>query len=100
MVQRKYLFTGVIELNLQAAQSFGVNIYLIDGGSEWAIIDVGQVKDMRQLIAFVSEITPQNIPEQKRSKIPDVREIPDRWPADIHAHTVIFKRMKFLDLSG
>ncbi len=41
MVQRKYLFPGVIELNLQAAQSFGVNIYLLDGGTEWALIDVG-----------------------------------------------------------
>ena len=41
MLRRKYLFPNVIELNLQAARSFGVNIYLIDGGTEFALIDVG-----------------------------------------------------------
>ena len=35
MLPRKYLFPGVIELNLQAGRPLGVNIYLIDGGTEW-----------------------------------------------------------------
>ncbi len=39
---RKYLFPNVIELNLAAARSFGVNIYLLDGGTEYLLIDVGQ----------------------------------------------------------
>ncbi len=39
---RKYLFPNVIELNLAAARSFGVNIYLIDGGTEYLLLDVGQ----------------------------------------------------------
>ena len=39
MLARKYLFPGVIELNLQAARPLGVNIYLIDGGTEFALID-------------------------------------------------------------
>lgn len=39
---RKYLFPNVIELNLAAGRSFGVNIYLIDGGTEYLLLDVGQ----------------------------------------------------------
>jgi glyoxylase-like metal-dependent hydrolase (beta-lactamase superfamily II) len=41
MRRRQYLFPNVLELNLQAARSFGVNIYLIDGGTEYALIDCG-----------------------------------------------------------
>jgi glyoxylase-like metal-dependent hydrolase (beta-lactamase superfamily II) len=56
MVQRKYLFPGVIELNLQAAQSFGVNIYLIDGGSEWALVDVGQDDTLGDVIELIRKL--------------------------------------------
>jgi glyoxylase-like metal-dependent hydrolase (beta-lactamase superfamily II) len=56
MVQRKYLFPGVIELNLQAAQSFGVNIYLIDGGTEWALIDVGQDDTLGDVIELIRKL--------------------------------------------
>ncbi len=56
MVQRKYLFPGVIELSLQAAQSFGVNIYLIDGGTEWALIDVGQDDTLDDVIDLIRRL--------------------------------------------
>ncbi len=56
MLQRKYLFPNVIELNLQAAQSFGVNIYLLDGGSEWALIDVGQEETLNDLIDLIRKL--------------------------------------------
>ncbi|MBA4188012.1 MAG: MBL fold metallo-hydrolase [Planctomycetaceae bacterium] len=56
MIERKYLFPGVIELNLQAARSFGVNIYLIDGGTEWALIDVGQEDTLDEVIELVREL--------------------------------------------
>lgn len=56
MVQRKYLFPGVIELNLQAGQSFGVNIYLIDGGAEWALIDVGQDDTLDDVIELIRRL--------------------------------------------
>lgn len=41
MTRRKYLFPNVLELNLQAGRPFGVNLYLIDGGSEFALLDIG-----------------------------------------------------------
>ncbi|MBN9523871.1 MBL fold metallo-hydrolase [bacterium] len=50
MLSRKYLFPGVIELNLQAARPLGVNIYLIDGGSEYALIDIGQDDTLDEVI--------------------------------------------------
>ena len=56
MLQRKYLFPGVIELNLQAAQSFGVNIYLIDGGTEWALIDVGMVDTFGEVLELIRKL--------------------------------------------
>lgn len=50
MTRRKYLFPNVIELNLQASRSFGVNIYLIDGGTEYALIDVGLDESLDDVI--------------------------------------------------
>src|SRR5829696_7581758 len=56
MVQRKYLFPGVVELNLQASQSFGVNLYLIDGGTEWALIDVGMNDTLGDVIELIRKL--------------------------------------------
>ena len=53
MKARKYLFPGVIELNLQAGRSFGVNLYLIDGGTEWVLIDVGQDDTLDEVIDVI-----------------------------------------------
>jgi hydroxyacylglutathione hydrolase len=56
MVGRKYLFDGVIELNLQASRSFGVNIYLIDGGTEWALLDIGEEDTLDEIIELVRQL--------------------------------------------
>jgi glyoxylase-like metal-dependent hydrolase (beta-lactamase superfamily II) len=56
MVERKYLFPGVIELNLQAARSFGVNIYLIDGETGWALIDVGEEDTLDEVIELIRKL--------------------------------------------
>ena len=53
MLPRKYLFPGVIELNLQAGRPLGVNIYLIDGGTEFALIDVGQDDTLDEVIDLI-----------------------------------------------
>ena len=46
MIERRYVFPGVIEMNYQARRRMGVNIYLIDGGSEYALIDVGFLDEL------------------------------------------------------
>src|SRR5437016_2947590 len=55
MLQRKYLFPRVIEMNYQAGRRLGVNVYLIDGGSEWLLIDVG----FEDTVAEIIELTRQ-----------------------------------------
>lgn len=41
MRERRYLFPNVIEMNYQAGRRLGVNIYLIDGGGDFILVDVG-----------------------------------------------------------
>ncbi len=50
---RKYLFPNVIELNLQAGRPLGVNVYLIDGGSEYLLLDIGVLDTLDELIDVV-----------------------------------------------
>ena len=56
MRPRKYLFPNVIELNLQAGRPLGVNIYLIDGGTEFALIDVGQDDTLDEVIELIRDM--------------------------------------------
>ncbi len=56
MNRRKYIFPNVIELNLAASRSFGVNIYLIDGGTEYLLIDVGLNDTLGELIDLIREM--------------------------------------------
>ncbi len=55
MLQRKYLFPDqrVIELNYQAGRRLGVNVYLIDGGSEWLLIDIGYLDMVEETIDLI-----------------------------------------------
>ena len=53
MLRRKYLFPNVIELNLAAGRPLGVNVYLIDGGTEYALLDIGQDETLDEVIDLV-----------------------------------------------
>jgi glyoxylase-like metal-dependent hydrolase (beta-lactamase superfamily II) len=53
MLQRKYLFPNVIEMNYQAGRRLGVNVYLIDGGSEFLLIDVGYLDVVDEMIELI-----------------------------------------------
>ena len=53
MVERHYLVPGVIEMNVQARRRLGVNIYLIDGGSEYALIDVGFLDELPDVLELI-----------------------------------------------
>src|ERR1700761_9407656 len=56
MVERNYIFPGVIELNVQARRRLGVNIYLIDGGSEYALIDVGFLDELPEVLELIRQL--------------------------------------------
>lgn len=54
--RRKYLFPRVLELNLQAGRPFGVNLYLIDGGSEYVLLDVGLEETLDEVIDLIRSL--------------------------------------------
>src|SRR4051794_12343531 len=53
MLERKYLFPHVIEMNYQAGRRLGVNVYLIDGGSEFVLIDVGYLDTVDEIVEMI-----------------------------------------------
>jgi glyoxylase-like metal-dependent hydrolase (beta-lactamase superfamily II) len=56
MLQRKYLVPHVIEMNYQAGRRLGVNVYLIDGGSEWLLIDIGYLETVDEIIELIRQL--------------------------------------------
>lgn len=56
MLKRKYLFPNVIELNYQAGRRFGVNVYLIDGGTEFALVDIGFEESVEDIIDLLRKM--------------------------------------------
>jgi len=56
MQTRKYLFPNVIELNLQANRPLGVNLYLIDGGTEYVLLDIGQDDTLDEVIELIRDM--------------------------------------------
>jgi glyoxylase-like metal-dependent hydrolase (beta-lactamase superfamily II) len=56
MRQRKYLFPNVIELNYQAGRRLGVNVYLIDGGAEFVLIDIGYLDTVGEIVDLIREM--------------------------------------------
>src|SRR5262245_37158020 len=56
MLPRKYLFPHVIEMNYQAGQRLGVNVYLIDGGSEFVLIDIGYLDTVEEIVELIRKM--------------------------------------------
>ena len=56
MMPRKYIFPRVIELNYQAGRLLGVNVYLIDGGSEFLLIDIGFLDQTEAIIDLLRKM--------------------------------------------
>ncbi len=56
MLTRKYLFPHVIEMNYQAGRRLGVNVYLIDGGSEWVLIDIGFLDTVEEILELIRKM--------------------------------------------
>src|SRR5438046_10167001 len=56
MFSRKYLFPHVIEMNYQACRRLGVNVYLIDGGSEFILIDIGYLEMVDEIIELIRQM--------------------------------------------
>jgi hydroxyacylglutathione hydrolase len=56
MIQRRYVFPGVLEMNYQSQRRMGINIYLIDGGTEFALIDVGFLDELADVLELIRQL--------------------------------------------
>jgi glyoxylase-like metal-dependent hydrolase (beta-lactamase superfamily II) len=54
--ERKYLFPHVIEMNYQAGRRLGVNVYLIDGGNEFLLIDIGFLDSVDEIVELIRQM--------------------------------------------
>ncbi len=56
MLSRKPIFPGIIELNFQAGEVLGCNVYLIFDGDEWILIDIGYEETVEDFIEIIRQI--------------------------------------------
>lgn len=56
MIPRKPIFPGVIELNFQAGEVLGCNLYLIYDQDEWVLVDVGYEETVDDFINIIREL--------------------------------------------
>ncbi len=58
MLKRRYVFEEqrVIEMNIQAGRRIGCNVYLVDGGSEYLIIDIGYLDTVPEIVEMIRQM--------------------------------------------
>ncbi len=56
MLERRPLFPHVIEINHQARQVFGCNVYLIYDEDEWTLIDIGYQEVVDEIIELIRQL--------------------------------------------
>lgn len=56
MLQRKPVFPNVIEINYQAGERLGCNVYLIYDGAEWLLIDVGYDETVDEIVELIRQL--------------------------------------------
>jgi glyoxylase-like metal-dependent hydrolase (beta-lactamase superfamily II) len=58
MLKRQYVFEKhrVIEMNIQAGRRIGCNVYLVDGGGEYLLIDIGYLDTVPEIIELIRQM--------------------------------------------
>jgi len=56
MLQRKPVFPNVIEMNCQAGQILGCNVYLVYDQSEWILIDIGYEDTVDEIVELIRQL--------------------------------------------
>lgn len=56
MLTRKALFPGIIELNFQAGEVLGCNVYLVFDGDEWILIDIGYEETVDDFVEIIRQL--------------------------------------------
>lgn len=56
MISRRPIFPGIIELNFQAGEVLGCNVYLVFGGDEWLLVDIGYEETVGDFIDIIRQL--------------------------------------------
>lgn len=56
MINRKLIFPGIIELNFQAGEVLGCNVYLVFDADEWILIDIGYEETVDDFIEIIRQL--------------------------------------------
>ena len=56
MIERKLVFPNVIELNLQAGQVLGCNVYIVFDQNDWLLIDIGYDETVDEIVELIRQI--------------------------------------------
>jgi hydroxyacylglutathione hydrolase len=56
MLERKPVFPHVIEINYQAGERLGCNVYLVYDGSDWLLIDIGFEETVEEIIEMIRQL--------------------------------------------
>lgn len=56
MLERKPVFPNVIEINYQAGQRIGCNVYLIFDGTDWLLIDIGYEETVDEIVELIRQL--------------------------------------------
>ena len=56
MLERKPVFPHVIEMNYQAGQRLGCNVYLIYDADEWILIDIGYEETVDEIVELIRQL--------------------------------------------
>lgn len=56
MLKRKPVFPGVIEMNVQAGQRLGCNVYLVYDGPQWVLIDIGYDETVDEIVEMIRQM--------------------------------------------
>jgi glyoxylase-like metal-dependent hydrolase (beta-lactamase superfamily II) len=56
MLERRPIFPNVIEMNFQAGQLLGCNVYLVYDKDEWILIDIGYEETVDEIIELIRQM--------------------------------------------
>ena len=56
MLSRKPIYPGIIELNFQAGEVLGCNVYLVYDSDEWLLIDIGYEETVDDFIEIIRQV--------------------------------------------
>ena len=56
MIERKPVFPNVIEMNYQAGQRIGCNVYIVFNENEWLLIDIGYEDTVDEIVEMIRQL--------------------------------------------